>query len=389
MILPFGLIILATAAAAVVAYGANPDLARFGSDGVNFIMHVRRLQGPLVLISLVPCVVLIVLVILNKRRAWWLLGLAPVLALFAHRFALSEHRFFSVAEVTSDAMLRVEEVSFLRDDDWVIGIVRDGQAYAYPYSAMYATPAVVHTDRADRWLLIWSPFANLSRAWQVDRAVRGRDLEIVSMPANATLVYNRRLGEFINGITGQNQNHETPPELREAITSQRMTWSAWRSRFPDTRVMPPMGRSSRQLPAAPVKQLYAIPPGFEPRDRLVAMIPATQPAAIEMGEIRTLPLNISISGLPVVVFRDPDSGEVRAFDRRIDGDLSPKFNLNSTAGRRAWLVDSDTNSGWDARGVAVDGPCAKSKTRLRSIPIEPDVYWGSLKFWMPDLTLLR
>ena len=387
MVLPFALIILAISSAAVVAFGTNPDLGRF-HHGVDFIMHVRRLQGPLVLASVLPCIVLVVLVILNKRRAWWLIGLAPVLALFAYRFSFSQQKFFGVAEVTTDAMLRVDEVSFLRDDDWVVGVVVDGEAYAYPYSALFSTPAVVHTDRDKRWLIVWSPFANYSSAWIVERIMRGREMEIVSMPANATLVYSRQFGEFVNGITGLNQDGEIPPELKSPLRTYRMTYGQWRQKFPDTHIMPPVGANAGRLPGAPVKPLYPMPKDTPPIERPIALIPTTQPLAIAMNDITTIPANVSVGSLSLLLFRDPQTGEIRAFDRRVEEDLSPQFKLNDKPGRHAWLVDSDTNTGWDSRGFATDGEMGKAKKRLRSVEIQLDLSWGIMKHWLPELKLL-
>ena len=54
------------------------------------ITLARRLQWPLIVLSMMACLGLIGLVITAKRRAWWLIGLAPVLALFAHRFATGD-----------------------------------------------------------------------------------------------------------------------------------------------------------------------------------------------------------------------------------------------------------------------------------------------------------
>jgi hypothetical protein len=388
VVLPFALLILSIASALVLAFGTNPDLGRF-HHGVDFIMNVRRLQGPLILVSILPCVILIVLVILNKRRAWWLLGLAPVLALFAYRFSFAQQRFFSVAEVTTDSMLRVDEVSFLRDEDWIVGVVVDGEAYAYPYSALFATPAVVHTDRDKRWLIVFSPFANYSSGWIVERILRGRDMEIVSMPANATLVYSRQFGEFINGITGLNQDREIPPELKSPLRTHRMTYAQWRAKFPDTHIMPPVGANTSHLPPAPVKPLYPMPRDTPPIERSIAIIPTTQPIAIATNDISTIPANLNDGSLSFLIFRDAQTGEIRAFDRKLEDDLIPRFRLNDKPGRRAWMVDSDTNTGWDSRGFAVEGELGKDKRRLRAIEIQTDLSWGIMKYWIPELKLVK
>src|SRR5271155_4920657 len=47
-------------------------------------------------IKIVACLALIVLVVAGKKRAWWLVGLAPIVALLAHRFALDPNNAFAV-----------------------------------------------------------------------------------------------------------------------------------------------------------------------------------------------------------------------------------------------------------------------------------------------------
>ena len=82
---PLLLIALAVSAAAMLAYGTSPNWSQF-EQGLRVIVWSRRLQWPLVTLSLLFCVVLIGLVVVGQRRAWWLIGLGPVLALFVHRF---------------------------------------------------------------------------------------------------------------------------------------------------------------------------------------------------------------------------------------------------------------------------------------------------------------
>jgi len=206
-VLPIFLILLAAGAAAIMAFGTNPDLAQY-SHGLSVILLTRRLQWPLVAFSLLCCLVLIFLVISNKRRAWWLIALGPITALFAYRFSISPDNFFSVAE--NPAMLSADTTTFVRDDDWVVGVEFEEQAYAFPYQSLYSTPVVIQSDREKRMMLLWSPFANVARAFAMDRQTKARELDIVSMPANALLVYNARIGQFINGLTGLTPKGDRP-----------------------------------------------------------------------------------------------------------------------------------------------------------------------------------
>src|SRR5689334_11792725 len=99
-----------------MAYGTHPDWAQF-EYGLPVIMLARRLQWPLVALSLILCIALIALVIAGKRRAWWLIGLAPVLALFMHRFTKGPAVQFAVLD--EPAFVAAAQASFVGDEDYV------------------------------------------------------------------------------------------------------------------------------------------------------------------------------------------------------------------------------------------------------------------------------
>src|SRR6478672_8030196 len=172
MLLPLGLIALAAAFAALLAYGTHPHLIEY-PGGLTIIMFSRRLQWLMVALSLIASLTLIVTVISGKRRAWWLIGLAPVLALFAHRFSTGDVARHAIAD--EPQFVSADEAR-LGDDDYVVALNFSDQTYAYPYSALYWTPLVVQTDRDHRLLLSWSAFADSALATTVSRDIKGREL---------------------------------------------------------------------------------------------------------------------------------------------------------------------------------------------------------------------
>jgi hypothetical protein len=401
VLLPLVLISFATIAAAVMAYGTHPHWAQF-EHGLDLILLSRRLQWPFVTISLVLCLVLIGLVISGRRRAWWLLGLAPVLALFAHRFATDPVNALAVVdEPTMVAPDAAAAAGVVADDDYVVGLVFQDVAYAYPYSSLYRNPVVVQSDHDKRMLLMWSAFANRAVAVSIGRDVRGRDLDVVSLPANALLVYNRRLGEFVSGVTGEKVRGGAPSGFKSRIPTARTTWRQWRERYPGTRVAILPGGRAVGSPTGPILPTMPMPPapaadgaaggGMPAEDAMVTFV-ETPPRALALppGEVGLEPMNLSAGGVPVLLFRDGATGEVRAFDRRIEADLSPQFRAARDNARRekgATFVDADTNTAWTAHGVAVDGE--RKGHKLRPVPVEEALYWGVMKFWYPGLELVR
>jgi hypothetical protein len=388
VILPVILILLALAASAVLAYGTHPTWAQF-NHGIDLILWSRRLQWPLIVTAMLLCVALLVLVVSGKRRAWWLLGLLPILALFLHRFATGPARMVEVVE--DPKFVEADQATFLQDDDYVVGVRFGDAAYAFPYCVLYNAPAIVQDERERRMILLWSPYANRAAAYTVARELRARDLEIVSSPANALLLYNSRLGQFINGITAQTNRNEKPAGFREPLPVVKTTWAIWRQASPDTRVMAPLDLRWRSAPRSPVLPKYPMPrrrPELAD-NRRVCLVAATQPVAVPTEAVKDQPLNLSAGTTPVLLFRPPGEAFARAFDRRVDTDLSPRFTpATDPKHTNVCLVDADTGTEWSAAGVAVEGPKETHGKVLTPLLVDDELYWGVMKFWFPDLRLI-
>jgi hypothetical protein len=404
VVIPLFLILVAGLSAGVVAYGTHPNWVQY-QHGLELILWSRRLQWPLVALSLIACVLLIAMAISGRRRAWWLIGLAPVLALFAHRFTLGPAAG-RMSAMENPAFVAAAD-SGVGDDDWVVGLAFGDETYAYPYAALFGTPVVIQADHEKRMMLLWSAFANRALAVSIGREVRARDLEIVSTPANALLIYDGRLGSFINGLTGQTMQHMKPAGFGSPLVTAKMPWKQWRSLHPQTRVLSPAANAPRgPAPTQPLLPAWPLPPMAldRPADSRVAMVGLSQPIAVESEKLTAAPLNARADGEPVLVFREQPDYPIRAFDRHVN---RPQVNATAAVARPdmiltfgpnlsprkhpgAALVDVDTGSGWDAEGAWMDGPKdAKGMkgTRLERVPVDDGVYWGVMKYWYPDVLL--
>src|SRR5688500_7347508 len=109
-------------------------------------MWSRRAQWPLVAVVLLLCLGLMGLVISGRRRAWWLIALAPVLALFAHKFWSERHAAPLILE--SPTFVEAADADFIQDDDYVVAVSFgvNPQAYAYPYATLFRAPVIVQAD---------------------------------------------------------------------------------------------------------------------------------------------------------------------------------------------------------------------------------------------------
>ncbi len=367
---------------AVMAYGTHPDWTQF-EHGLQIIMLSRRLQWPLVTAALLLSIALIALVISGKRRAWWLIGLAPVLALFVHRFALRE----TLHVLDEPNFAAPDAAHFIADEDYVVGLTFGEQAYAYPFATLNSNPVVAHAHHDQRMLLMWAPFANRATAVSITRELKGRDLDVVCMPAGALLIFNRRIGQFVNGLTAKAIDDATPHGFRRPIPATKTTWKRWREAHPRTRVLAVAQRV--RGPSAPLLPRPKMPlkdVGMPPATR-VLLVAAAQPLALLAGEIGAEPMNLKAGDTPILLFRD-GAGVVRAFDRHVESDLAPAFKRASDRRHKnAAFVDAYTETLWSIEGVALNGEL--KGRRLAPVPVEEDLHWGVMKYWYPQLALHR
>ncbi|HEX4795862.1 MAG TPA: DUF3179 domain-containing (seleno)protein [Humisphaera sp.] len=390
MLVPLGLIMVAVSCGFAVAYGTDTRWMQF-SHGLQIIVDSRKFQWPLVVLSLAASIGLLGLSVSGRKRVWWLLGLAPVLALFAHRFALGPAAGeMSVAD--NPPFIAAADARSLRDDDYVVGLTFDDASFAYPYSILFYDPVVITADHQKRIILLWSAYANRATAFTVRHDLRAHDLEIVGTPGNALLVYDGRLGQFINGLRGQTITNQKPATFALAVATQTMPWGQWRGLHPDTKVMqlPPNGKSS-EAAATPLTPTCVLPPMKldHPASMRIAMVGTTQPSAIESDHVGSRPINLRADNQPIFIYREVPGQPIRGFARRITAELLPRFVSNTNPQRHptARFVDVDTNSGWDAAGRWVDGLKDLKGKKLDPVAVDDNLYWGVMKFWYPDLQL--
>lgn len=356
--------------------------AQFG--GLTLITLTRRVQWLLLILTLLPCLTLILLVAIGRARAWWLVGLSIVVALLFVRFDPAGKRPVRVLE--AESMPTVAEANLQLDEEFVVGLEFQGVAYAFPYRSLYRTPIVQLTDFDKRLILIFSPYANSATVLEVTREVKAIDLEYVGAPDNSTLVYNRKYGQFIVGLTGKTVSGQTPVGVRDLLFTERLPLRLWRARHPQTRIMvpTPLDQAALGVPLMPQYPIHLADTSL-PAETPVVLVRTNPPAALLAGHDFSRPAHAKVGESPIVFWRQ--NGALRAFFRTVDSDLFLTFTLETSKDARPRLTDRQTQSTWTLDGRCIDGPL--KGRRLTSVPLEENVYWGVSKTWWPELQLIR
>jgi hypothetical protein len=379
------LICTAAGAAAVVAYGTSPALAEY-AHGIAMITLSRRLEWPMVAISLALCAILLALTISGRRGVWWLLGLGPVLALFIRAFSTAYHP--SIALLDSPTFVAAYEANAI-PNEYAVGLIFDGKPYAFPYPALTDDPLILLSAFDKRALIIWSVTANCAVVLPLDRDTNAREIEVVSRPADSLLLFDSRLGQFIVGVTGRTIKGQKPVGFGPPIAVQKMPLAEWIAQHPDSQIMacPAAASSSATVPVLPLLR-FKLPTAGPAGDTRIAILATTQPTAVLADQALDHPLNIDAGDVPILLERDLKTRVLRAYDRHLKEDLFLTFKPVARPPRKhpeAAMVDSESQSFWTLDGRAVDGPLKGE--HLHEIAVEDGLYWGVMKFWMPELQL--
>ncbi len=383
MLLPVALLLLALLAMACFAFGTLPAWGIY-PHGIEIILWSRRLEWPLIVTAILLCIALLVLVITGRSRVWWLLGVFPLVAMCAHRITHGPASAFQTAQ--DPLFVAADKVQRLPDSDTVIGVIIEGVPCAFPCTSLFHTPVVIRTGRDKPMILFWSAWANRALAFNVDRELRASDLEIVSTPDDSLIVYNSRLGEFINATTGLTFSGAVPTNIHAPINVVKTSWLNWRTLHPDTLVAAIPGADGDF--SAPQPEKDRLPGGDRTLadQRRVCIVACTQPLAVPIEKITDQPMNFTSGKSPILLVRV--NGIVRAFSRELPGDLIPRFSSHADAKHSnvAW-IDSDTNAEWSDTGAEITGVKEMHGLSLRALGVEDDVYLNVMKFWYPNLRL--
>lgn len=346
--------------------GGDPTRARW-LGGIDAMLLTRRLHGLLLALSVLPALALLGLVVVRFASPAWVVALLPTMLLL-------------VLHVSRPPMPRVLAVSLseLPDpptefaaEETVFGFILGNRPVAVPLSRLVDSPVMLLADLDRRVLLVWNPSANRVSLLPVGLEVKSADLEIVGDVDGSLLLYNRRFGQFVIGMTGLSPDGARPIGVTVSSPPQRSSWGEWRRRHPRSLLVP--GDASSMVPDLP--------------SDAVAVIHTPTPVAVPTGLLASEPLrNTEIEGTSVLLVRD-DAGVVRCFDRRLANDLFLRLRLkHDPKNRRDVLFDPGSDTHWSLDGMGLDGE-TKGR-RLREYVIEPAVSRGALQRWQPEIRLI-
>ncbi len=262
----------------------------------------------------------------------------------------------------------------MADQEFVIGLIIDGDTRAYPINVLSRHEIVNDVVGGTPVAVTYCPLCFTGIVY--DRRVDGETLEfgvsgklimndLVMFDRQSDSLWQQILGE---GITGRYKGTRLTP-----LAATQTTWAQWRDSHPETLVLDKNGRYGSDSYAS----YYAggdkgVLGGFGSDDRLPAkafvlgLVLGDEPKAYPFQELEHNPLlQDSVAGRDLVIVYDGRSGTAVAFDRRVDDRLLTFELVSPVDGLQ--LRDQETGSIWSGlSGTAEGGPLAG--TTLKQVP---------------------
>lgn len=282
------------------------------------------------------------------------------------------------------------EVTFLQDDDIMLGVVSGKVAKAFPAADLSQHGAVFDKLPDGPISVTWCGVCNTGVVFRAE--VNGRTLHFqydrmvganeVQKDLETGTSWQQATGEAIDGpLKG------TRLRLYPVV---RTTWAEWRKRYPRTMVLKPLPGYAERMPnrSTRIKAVTRLGPEGAPNGALALdkRLPARETVAgLEVGgETVAYPfselrigrvVNDRVGGLSIFIVHQPSSDTTTAFDARGKGKVLTFQAANDDASS---VTDLETRSTWNAYGLCLEGPL--KGTQLKQLILVPQFWFAWSQF---------
>ena len=272
------------------------------------------------------------------------------------------------------------EGDWLNNDFLVVGVVIDGQAFAYPHKMMDQHEIANEPTSTTPYTVSFCPLTGSSIVFKstIGGGVKTFGVSGLLMQNNL-IMFDRQTDSNWPQLRLQADRGSLINTQLELIEHTEIEWGAWKDLHPGTFIM---NRNSGGRDPSVYKAVfydgYRVPnepPLFRMSFNDTRLLPKIRVLGVFAGGgTKAYPMfsfdggraviNDQISGVPIAVFGDPDSRMMRAFFTKVDGQtLTLKLMAGTETGSlsKVKFVDDETGSTWNIEGKAISGSLSGEK----------------------------
>ena len=306
-----------------------------------------------------------------------------------------------IPALTNPNFVSPGRVGYMRADDFVLGVVINGEAKAYPHNIGWRHEIVNDHVGGHPVTVTFCPLTGTGLVFDAENA-NGESLELgVSglLFNNNLIMYDRRDKTtlypqmYFTGIEGPRQG-----ETLNLLPVVETTWSAWQKLHPDTQVVAGGSYALNAYEVYPYGNyrtndnylLFGLFPDitenfngfstiFDMKDRVLGV-------RLE-GEVKAYPfknmgnrqvINDQVGRVSIAVVWDRGARLAIPFARHL-GDQILSFEIVESSGFPFHIKDLETSTVWNLNGLAIEGPLAGQ--RLTQVPAHNSFWFAWVTFW--------
>ena len=287
----------------------------------------------------------------------------------------------------------------LKPDSSVLGLVRDGEARAYPRD-LIARPHYLN-DKVGGTALTVSYCILCNSGIAMKSEIGGKPMSLHSVTAyNNNIIYrDPERDNYIQQLDGEIIAGPDAGKTVETLPLLMTTWDDWKRLHPDTTVYFSPPRTLRDkmvnrmlMMMIPIEKLarrtapwHRIRGTLDPRLPAMSLVLGVEHNGARCAypidrTAKAQVIDDTLGGDPVAVFHDPAHSLASVYDRRVDGTV---LTFTPVTGRTDGVVaqDSATGSLWSIHGAACEGPYKDQQ--LRELPHFNKLFWFSWALFRP------
>lgn len=399
------LYILATGSILLIYLPFSPmtiDLVNFSRDTQLKIYLNRRFLWTL---GTICFVVLLGRALTGYAEEYWLWTALITIAVLGFMFWSGYVPYVMTPPQDPEVLSPDEADKLLKPDDYVLGVVHNGQARAYPRDSI-SRPHFYSDRVGDQDLTVsYCILCNSGIAFKNELKGKPLDLKCITAYNNNIIYQDKNSGNFIQQLDGKVIHGPDKGTELDFLPVIMTTWKEWKDLHPDTKLYYAPAKTLRdKMVAGMLQMLIPIPklskrskPWHRIQGELDQRLPAMsfilgveingEKCAYPLSLLRNNPvINDRIGGEKIVVLYNGAKDTAAIYSRKLDDKSLDFSRISEDPSLPATIaIDEQTGSKWDVTGTAIEGEL-KGKT-LQSIPHYNKIFWFSWALFKPDTKL--
>ncbi len=307
----------------------------------------------------------------------------------------------SIPAISDPEKLSANAAAWVDDQDIVLGVVRNGEACAYPLSILYWHEIVNDTVGGERSIISYCPLTGTGMHFDGELDNQSIDFGVSGFLWNSNLImYNRSQPESLwsqmkaQAISGP---HKEQKLTQLPITET--TWKTWKTMHPKTKVQSNRTgfvRDYSRYPYGDYEKLHE--PPYSWTMNMQKYLDSTLPHKLRVlgliGQENTIVypfdiladhqvVNHFFENEALLVVHDPESRMAMAYERVLEDGTMLTFSKYEKASIAPFaLMDDQTGSTWNLMGEAIEGSLEGTQLNQRADGIV--AFWFAWAAFHPD-----